>query len=233
MTYSDEDILAYVDGEMPADEIAALEAAAANDPDLAARIDRQHKLARKIHARYAPIANEPVPERFADLLGVEEAPQKQSASQQLKAVFARPLVAPAASAFASLALGLFFGAQVLGPEPGITGENNLAGAQLARALSSETGNADWTLPITFRDEAGRYCRVFQGAETRTSGLACRTGEGWAVELLTRSPDSAAGGFQLAGSALPEELTAAIDARIEGDPLSPDDIVSALSADWME
>jgi anti-sigma factor RsiW len=43
---------------------ALIDAAIARDPDLAARVERQRKLAQAVHAAYEPILQEPMPKRL-------------------------------------------------------------------------------------------------------------------------------------------------------------------------
>ena len=66
MTYSDEMLMAYVDRELDAATTASIDAAIARDPELAARVERQRKLARAVHAAYEPILDEPMPRRLLD-----------------------------------------------------------------------------------------------------------------------------------------------------------------------
>src|ERR1700757_2691877 len=74
MTFSDETLNAYVDGELDAATRAALEAALATDPQLAPRIARQRALRGQVRAASAPVLAEPVPERL--LASVRGAPAR-------------------------------------------------------------------------------------------------------------------------------------------------------------
>ena len=67
MIYSDEMLVAYVDRELDAATTASIDAAIARDPDLAARVERQRRLAQAVHAAYEPILQEPMPKRLLDL----------------------------------------------------------------------------------------------------------------------------------------------------------------------
>ncbi|WP_421788580.1 anti-sigma factor family protein [Hyphobacterium sp.] len=231
MSWRDEDIMAYVDGEMPADVQARFEADLAGDEDLAARTERQRRIANRVRSHYAPIAHRAPPDRLTALLAQEAPPAGLLA--QIRAWLTGPVAAPGLAAFASLALGIFVGAQFFAAGPGISGENPRAEARLASALDAAAGNADWQVPVTFRDTEGDYCRAFAAAEGDARGLACRDNEGWQVRLLLTAPAGETGGYQLASSALPPALLAEIDARMEGDPLDAESVAQAAAADWRE
>lgn len=61
---SEDELHAYVDGELPADRQAAVETWLATHPDDAARVAQWRAQAEAIRARYGAIAMEPVPARF-------------------------------------------------------------------------------------------------------------------------------------------------------------------------
>jgi anti-sigma factor RsiW len=61
---TEEELHAYVDGELAADRGAAVEAWLATHPEDAARVATWRAQADAIRAKYGPIANEPVPARF-------------------------------------------------------------------------------------------------------------------------------------------------------------------------
>lgn len=61
---SEDELHAYVDGELPADRRGAVEAWLASHPDDAARVAAWRKHAELIQARYSAVANEKIPERL-------------------------------------------------------------------------------------------------------------------------------------------------------------------------
>ena len=61
MTIPDETLMAYADGELEPAQRAAVEAAMATDPKLAARVEQHRALRRKLNAAYDPILLEAVP----------------------------------------------------------------------------------------------------------------------------------------------------------------------------
>ena len=59
---TEDELHAYVDGELPADRQDAVEAWLAAHPDEAARVAAWRAQAEAIRARYGAVANEPVPD---------------------------------------------------------------------------------------------------------------------------------------------------------------------------
>jgi anti-sigma factor RsiW len=61
---TEDELHAHVDGELPADRRAAVEAWLASHPDDAARVASWRAQAEAIRARYGAVASEPIPARF-------------------------------------------------------------------------------------------------------------------------------------------------------------------------
>lgn len=61
---TDDELHAYVDGALPADRIAAVEAYLAGDPEAASRVAAWRAQAALIRARWQPVAEEPIPDRL-------------------------------------------------------------------------------------------------------------------------------------------------------------------------
>jgi hypothetical protein len=98
------------------------------------------------------------------------------------------------------------------------------------------GSQDLELKIkmTFRNEAGDYCRVYEIATSSGEhyvGVACRTGDQWAVPIHAMIPPSelSPGQFAPAGFNNPA-MDAVIRDLIQDGPLSPTD-EAALIKDW--
>src|SRR5690349_7451416 len=64
MTFSEETLSAYADGEVDAATRAALEAALATDPQLAQRVAHHRALRARVRDAFTPVLEEPVPERL-------------------------------------------------------------------------------------------------------------------------------------------------------------------------
>ncbi|MES1156167.1 MAG: NepR family anti-sigma factor [Alphaproteobacteria bacterium] len=67
----DEDtLLAYAEGELPADEAINVAFVVAGDASLASRVTRQRMISAALRQAYAGVLEEPIPEHLLALLGV-------------------------------------------------------------------------------------------------------------------------------------------------------------------
>ena len=94
----------------------------------------------------------------------------------------------------------------------------VAQGSLAEALSAQLASPGPSgrvrIGISFLGKDGRYCRSF--VMDTTAGLACRDGSQWKMPVLVQG---AAGAAWMDGTVLPSAVLEAIDARIDGTPLS--------------
>jgi anti-sigma factor RsiW len=63
-------VMAYVDGELPQADRAALDARLAHEPALATAVARERALRAALQSAYAPVLDEPVPAALLDLLAM-------------------------------------------------------------------------------------------------------------------------------------------------------------------
>lgn len=230
MTFDDELIGAYLDGELNEIVRLRLEDAAEQDPALRERLREQEGLRASLAAHFAPVLAEPVPERLASMLDGREGGEVVSIEVARERRSARRLWVPAAMA-ASLAAGLFAG-QILPPGDRPAGDPLFADGEIARALdtqlaSAQPARAPVKVGVTFRDADGQICRTFDGAQ---AGLACRHGSGWRLRLLAPGSAPQAGEFAQAGSGAAIVLQAAQDA-MAGEPMGPDEERQAQGRGW--
>lgn len=139
-------VMAYVDGEMPADDVALFEPRLALEPALADAVARERALRASLQSAYAPVLDEPMPASLLDLLAIPDAAAKAAtihlvaapapaaaANEALPAgandaaraalPHARRWAWPQFGAMAaSLVLGLLFGARWLAPHPAPGGD---------------------------------------------------------------------------------------------------------------
>src|SRR5215472_2712940 len=244
MTFSDETLNAYVDGELDAATRAALETAMTGDPELAQRIARQRALRARVREAFAPVLTEPVPERL--LASVRGAPAAERAANVI-AFQARPRPRwswPQWGAMAaSLVVGVLLGPVLLRPAAPqsaleTSGGRVVASGVLARALSQQLASAQpagapVAIGVSFHARSGGYCRTFVLHETQSlSGLACREGPAWQVVALAQSEVPGAGGsYRQAASALPPAVSRTLDELIVGEPLDAAGEATARAAGW--
>lgn len=222
--------MAYVDGELGAADRAAVEAAMAADPQLAAAVAAQQQLRSRLQRGLAKELDEPVPDRLSALL----APAPALAT----ATTAGPvLTAPSPQgqqrwwlfAAAGLAAGLLLPRLLPDSGADLRLQGPLALA-LEQRLSAEAAGPDgWQMRLSYRDQQGRLCRGFSGATQ--AGLACKGSDGqWQLAMLVPA-DSQAGELRQAASPLPPALLEAVDAQLVGQALDAKAEAEARQAGW--
>lgn len=227
MTYSDDTLMAYADGELEAAERAAIEQAMRTDPAIAAAVERHRALRADVAAAFAGILDEPVPARLQPpapvvSLAVERDKRRRWSWPEWGALAA------------TLVVGVLAGRMIPGGGPAIAGNGNqvVAHGELAAALDRQVGGkAEGAVKVgvSFAARDGAYCRGFvMGA---SAGLACREGGQWKIPVLAEAEREAEGGYRQAGSVLPPAVLDAIDARIADKPLDAAGEEAARARGW--
>lgn len=241
MTYDDETLMRRVDGELSPEAGAAIDAAAASDPALAARLEALRQL-RTLVREAVPIAPDPRDQALARLIAASS-PATAPASpliDRLRAAFAprhAPLWAGLAAACFVLGLSIGWLGGDSGPGSGFTVDRSgaIADAGLIRVLDTRltadgADAAGRAVGLTFRDADGRWCRTFQSGEANVAGLACRDADHWTLQAL--APFSApAGDLRTASADIPAPVLAAVDAVLAGDALDAAAETEARDAGW--
>lgn len=229
MTWTDETLMAFVDGELDAAQGAELERALGGDAALQARVAALQAQRPRIAAAFAPALDEPVPDRLARLLAGETGAASATVVDLAAARAARtprramPGWAQWGGMAASVLLGLLLGLRWAGPG----GDSSLdlrdgrlvAGGAIEQALSTQlaaAGPAPVAVQLSFIDRAGAYCRTF--STLALAGLACRREGRWAIQTLAASEGAAEGAMRPAATALPRAVLDAVDQRIAGAAL---------------
>jgi hypothetical protein len=244
MTFSDETVMAYVDGELDDAARAALEIAMTTDTDLAERVARERTLRARLQSEFDPVLREPVPERLLAAANDTAAKARTGNLVGLKRTAARDWSWPQWSAIAaSLVLGVLI-APMLRHQPtegplGIRDGKVLASGALAHALSeqlasNQLANAPVQVGISFLSRNGDYCRTFMLRDrSAVTGLACWEGGSWRLQALaaTVHATSGSGEYQPAASSLPPAIQQSVDALIVGEPLDAKGEAAARGNRW--
>ena len=236
MTIDDAALMAYVDGELSADERAEIERALAADPALRAQFETHQKMRAELAGAYGDILDDPVPEQLlAAARG--SAPQAAevedlSARREARAKWSvREWGAMAASLVGGLVIGLgAMNAQA--PLIAVTSDGMSARGTLERALDTQLASDDAEavrIGLSFRTEDGGYCRTFELTERGTSGIACRDADGWDVPMT--AAHGAQGDIRMAGAS--EAVLNVVATMIEGDPLDAEAESAARDANWRD
>ena len=255
MDYSDEMLMAYVDGEVDEDTRAAVAAAAVREPALAARIARHVALRTALRTSYDGALDEAVPERLiaaarrgsgaAEATSVTVLAEARATRQRRspESWARREWLAVAASVTLGVAVGLMLGrggagsrsSQLLAFDRGLPTASGQLAQVLATRLASDAGPGDpIRLGVSFRAKTGEYCRVFAlPAQEGLSGLACHGQGDWRVLSLQGRPASApAGGdFRTAAAGTAPAVIAAVDELIDGEALDAAGENAALARGW--
>lgn len=235
MKWTDDTLMAFADGELDAAQRADIERALAADAALRERVTALTTQRERVAAAFAPVLDEPVPDRLAGLLRPSSAPPtavpvvnlgERRAARERSARL--PSWAQWGGLAASVLMGVLLGMQFKpsGADPSIELRDGqlLAGGAVEQALVSQLASqpvvgAPVAVQLSFVDKGGSYCRTFSTAAI--AGLACKQGERWTVQSLAAAAEAApASAVRQAASTLPPAVLSAVDQRIAGDALDP-------------
>lgn len=248
MDNRDEKLGAYMDGELSADEAAALEEELAADAGLQARLDALLATNDATRKLFAEVDKEPMPEAVLALLE-----EKQTTSDNVvalpvraaKKVFSMPVAIAASVALVVGFLVVDLSRQAAGPissmealsAGSIATDSTLHrlleetnSGQAVKLGNDETGEA----VLSFADASGRYCRQVQitASDNAAHALACRGENSWEVEALAFTDPAPDGQFQPAGATTPVDIISAVDTLIgDADPLDSEQENQAISDSW--
>jgi hypothetical protein len=238
MNLSPETISAFIDGELPPDEVRRVEAALRDRPDLSAYVEQQHALRMELTNALAPALDAPIPDRFMTALAETPVSWRWRISYALSQG-PRNLIWAGLPAAAALACGLLIGVaierngnidMITGAHGGLVAQGALANA-LSDKLASEAGPGP-SVGVSFRAKDGRYCRTFE--TTNAAGVACRDTKNWAVAALTAAPAEANGqaAYRPAASAMPDLIRKAVSGMIDGAPFDANAEREARNKNWL-
>jgi len=232
-------VAAYVDDELDAIARARFEREMAADPALRSEVDAQRALRDRIVGHFAPVADEPVPDRLRALLtggGEAEVIDLNAARARREQRRRLPSWGNFGAIAATLAVGIIAGQMVdLSGSPVASRDGQLvAHGGLERALdvqlaSAQPQDAQVRIGVTFRDTGGALCRSFDSADL--AGIACRAGDDWRLRQ-TFAVESAGGATQYrqAGSGDAAVMQAA-QTMMAGAPLDAEAERRARDAGW--
>lgn len=242
---TNEDIMAYVDGELDEETRGRITLTALRDPDVAERIAAQRALRDRLSAHFAPIAQAPAPAEWAQRIRQEAAPETPRVAEVIDLAAARAArkASPAAhgkawvsaAMAACLAIGVFAGTQWHGRDSGpiIVKDGVLvASGALGHALNTQLASTEPSGSIrmlgTFRREAGDLCRVFSGKDA--SGIACHDKGQWQLQHVLPGSQPSTSDYRQAGSA-DAALMGLAQSMAQGDPLSAQQEQAAKAKGW--
>lgn len=228
MTDIDEAMLiALVDGELDEVNRRRVERAAAGDPALAERLAQHRRLRERLAGHYAPVAQEPVPDRLRSVIEASEVVVPMTRPARRWGGWAMG-GAIAASLLLGLGVGRFSGGEA-GPV-GMKGGVMVAQGPLATALDSQLASAQdgaaIRIGLTFQRKGGGWCRSFDGA---MAGVACREDAGWQVQQML--PGAGQETAYRQASSADARVMATVDALIAGVPVDAAGEKKAAAKGW--
>jgi anti-sigma factor RsiW len=257
MSFSDEVLIAYADGELADPVRSEVARAVQADPQVAARLARHQALRQQVLGAFGGGAREPAAPVLRSVGGTGMQPNviDLAAARLARQTFPTlpsqmmPETPPRqprrwhrwAGFGVALALGGVLGAAVLmasndtvtlAQVGGLDGALVADGA-LDTALSRQLAHTAQEGPVrmgpSFVAKDGNYCRSFR--LERAAGLACRNAKRWQLALLVQMPQPAPGTARLASGSMPVEVREAIDQRIAGAALDARGEQIALRLGW--
>jgi hypothetical protein len=237
-------VIAWVDGELSEAEAAWMADAIAADPALSALAECHRKMKMRFGRVFGPIANDPVevvPEETVSApvisLAAVRAERHAEAKAKAKAKPPRPANANPpirwaipVTMVASLIIGVLSGYGMSSPSGMADRPDALAvSPKIANALDSQLSGDAGTIRValTFRDQAGDYCRTFTA--THLTGIACRNGNAWQLRYATPSAPSGQSDYRMAGS--DDGAAQIMAAMIAGEPLDRRAETAARQKGW--
>ena len=253
MTIPDETLMAFTDGELDDSQRKIVEAALRDDPEIRRRVAQHTALRDAVQQAYAAAVDEPVPDR---LLNAVRQPVAATGDKVISLSAARTGKATAAqdvdarwrrrtmgSMAATLLLGLSLGyvawhgsASLLKSTAGggLLANGDLAGALSNQLSADRPASRVATIGFSFRSKSGVYCRTFviSGRESN-SGLACKAGENWEIQVLARSSSATDNESAYRTAASPDSPTilSAVESLIQGEPLDQAAEIAARREGW--
>jgi len=242
MTVTDEELMAYLDGELDTARSESLRHEIAASAELARRVADQQALRDRLRHAFDRTLNEPVPSRLTDLTSRDLVIDFAAATRRRTS---RTAWLSGLAVAAGIVLGIAIGPMLLElakeqPEIVASGAEVAAGGALADALSrqlaSEQSASDpIRLGVSFLAKNGEYCRTFISHRGGGSmaGLACRHGAAWRIDAL-QSVTSAEGdsdGYRQAATSLPPLVLDAAEVWMAGDALDAQGEAEAREHNW--
>lgn len=190
-----EQIAAFADGQLEGEEAKWVAATIAADPSLQAEVAAHRALRERLAGHFSSVLDEAVPASLTALLA------PSATVVDLGSVRASRRAIPRWTWIAAPALAASFVLAVVldnrdDPQMGFV-DGRLASALDTQLAAEQRPDAPVRVLLSFRDNAGSYCRAF--ARSGSAGIACREDGGWKLRSFT--PGEAAQGteYRQAGS----------------------------------
>jgi hypothetical protein len=232
MHISDEELMAYCDGELSSVAARELEQRLRDNPTLLKQVEAQRNLREKLHRCFDPVMQEQMPGRLTKLL---EAPSEGNVlAFPWRQGRARSFLPKFAAIAATFAVGVLAGQLMIGDSSRlvVTGDPLMAQGDLYQVLETQLASEQRQdgrakIGISFAAHDGKMCRSFE--TPAIAGLACKETEEWKLVLVTSAQGSLAGEYRQAGA--PKIVMEAAQELMRGDALDGQAERQARDAGW--
>jgi hypothetical protein len=243
-------LAAFVDGELAPEEAARVVMHLADCPEDQAWVDAAMRANELLGRAYAAPMDEPVPERFRDLILPGSSTPVAAGGGTVVPFLRRaalPLVTAALAAAASVMVMLSLGPRETADAPLVAGRVAQDGAIHAALDALDSGAAfelsdgrQLAMMASFQDSHGGYCREFQMTAAPNEGfdhaVACRAADGWNVEIVvhqTAEADVGDDGYRPAGGTGSRAIEQLLDDIGAGMVLTAEEEAAARAAGWQQ
>lgn len=213
--FSDEELMAFADGEADAALSDDIRKAAAKDPKLAKRIDLFKGTAAMAKDAFGDVGKWQPPQELVDKIKSATTPadnivafKPRAANNNRPSFFVPSAVAASVALAAGIGIGVFLGGPSADQPTSTIALGPVTNTEVAAALASLKSGEERGLEIgrvqmiaTFTDGANRLCREFEldsvSKQTFVT-VSCQTGKTWDVVFTAAAP-AAQDGYAPAGS----------------------------------
>lgn len=242
--WTDEQLSAFLDGELAPAEMDALALELEADAGLAARMERLGSANTAYLGAVGAIDDKPM--KVSLKAAMDTPPTAKVITFKPRSISAFVTEHRAIAASLLCAAGVFglMSTMTRGAvdplAPGADGQI-MASSPIYRMLESgKTGevvtisaSASATPRLTFAADDGGFCRQFDlvSSESASAAIACRDGDGWKTQVVAYGLPKPSGDFQTASAGKSEALEAFLDQRMSGAPMNAEDEAKLLVGGW--
>jgi hypothetical protein len=241
--WSDEQLSAFLDGELTASETQALSRDIEASKVLADRLELLGGANKAYVAAIEAIDHQPMSDGLKSVMAAPPTAKIIPFRPKAIGAFVMEHRAIAAALVVAAAVWSVFSttrpaSQVLTDSQGYI----VASSPLYRVLEETQSSVQVKLPggqeatprLTFATASGNFCRQYR-LESRAGGseaIACRDDGRWRVEVAVfGAPGASPGDYQTAAGSASQTLNAFIDRAIEGEPLDAEQETDAIKRGW--
>jgi negative regulator of sigma E activity len=242
---TDEQLSAFLDGELPEDEMETVAAALENDPSVAARLETLASVDTDLKEMFATTDKKPIREDTMALIDAALG-EKDTETDTDNVVAFKPKTKAAApqpqswwpqavAASVALVIGLAGGSYLTG------GSTEQSSTAVFAALDANISGEQVSLPsgdtleatLTFAAQNGGYCREYKltTAESSSRNVACNNSGDWAVVATVMTENAEAATGYIPASDSDKAINAVITGLIAGDVLSAEAERLLIKAGW--